>query len=80
MRLCLGKLNFIVMGIAAVVILVGFIMMGSEPSTPEKFNPEVFAPMHWEYAGTVCFLGYVLMIVGICVKDKKTSHEETEEK
>lgn len=79
MRLCLGKINFIIMGIAAVLILVGFVMMSCEPSTPEKYNPEVFAPVHWEYAGTVCFLGYVLMIVGICVKGKHVKMEQTTE-
>lgn len=76
MRLCLGKINFIIMAIAAIMILVGFVLMSSEPSTPEHFNPDVFAPIHWEYAGTICFLGYVLMIVGICVKSKKSNKEE----
>jgi len=79
MRLCLGKTNFIIMGIAALMILIGFIMMSSEPSTPEKFNPDVFAPIHWEYAGTICFLGYILMIVGICVKGKHTPIENNNE-
>lgn len=77
MRLCLGKINFIFMGISALMILVGFVLMVSEPSSPEKFNPEVFAPLHWPIAGTICFLGYVLMIVGICVKGKRGKTEET---
>lgn len=76
MRLCLGKINFVIMGIAALMILVGFIMMASDPTTPDHFNSEVFAPMHWEYAGTVCFLGYILMIVGICVKSKNPARAE----
>lgn len=71
MKLCLSKINFIVMGIAAAVILVGFILMGGEPSTPDHFNPDVFAPRRWAVAGNVCFVGYLLMIVGILLKGKK---------
>lgn len=73
MRLCLGKINFIVMGISALMILIGFIMMVAEPTTPEKFNPEVFSP--WPSSATVVFLGYVLMIVGICIKGRKNVEE-----
>lgn len=71
MKLCLGKLNFIIMGIAALMILVGFIMMTGDPSTPDRFNPEVFSDRRVIYAPNICFLGYVLMIAGICVKGKK---------
>lgn len=71
MKLCFGKINFIIMGIAALMILIGFIMMGGEPSTPEKFNPDVFSTTRVVYAPNICFLGYILMIVGICVKSKK---------
>jgi hypothetical protein len=68
MRLCLDKLNFIIMGIAALLILTGFFLMGGEPSTPEKFNPDVFSDMRVIYAPNICFFGYLLMAVGICVK------------
>lgn len=71
MRLCLGKLNFIIMGIAALMILVGFMMTAGPASTPEQFNPDVFSNMRVIYGPTVCFFGYLLMIVGICVKSKK---------
>lgn len=71
MRLCLSKINFIIMGIAALMILVGFIMTGGSPSTPEHFNPEVFSDTRVVYGPNLCFFGYLLMIVGICVKGKK---------
>lgn len=72
MRLCLGKLNFIIMGISALLILVGFIMTGGASSTPEHFNPEVFSDARVIYGPNICFFGYLLMIVGICVKGKRT--------
>lgn len=71
MRLCLTKINFIIMGIAALMILVGFIMTGGEASTPDHFNPEVFSDRRVVYGPNLCFAGYLLMIVGICVKGKK---------
>ena len=68
MRLCLGKINFIIMGVAALMIICGFVMTAGEPSTPEHFNPDVFSDARVVYGPNICFLGYLLMIVGICVK------------
>lgn len=76
MRLCLGKLNFIIMGIAALMILVGFIMTAGSASTPDHFNPEVFNDTRVIYGPNLCFFGYLLMIVGICVKGKKAGKTE----
>lgn len=75
MRLCLSKINFIVMGIAALMILVGFIMTAGEPSTPDHFNPDVFSNTRVVYGPNLCFFGYLLMIVGILIKGKKKDKE-----
>lgn len=72
MKLCLGKLNFIIMGIAALMILIGFVMMTGEASTADHFNPDVFSDRRVIYAPNICFIGYLLMIAGICVKGKKS--------
>ena len=71
MRLCLGKNNFIVMGIAGAIILIGFFLMWGEPSTPDNFNPDVFSDRRVVYGPNICFLGYILMIVGILVPSRK---------
>lgn len=76
MRLCLGKWNFIIMGIAALMIIVGFCLMGGEPSTPEHYNPDVFSDTRVIYGPNICFFGYLLMIVGICVKSPRKNVEE----
>lgn len=76
MRLCLGKLNFIIMGISALMIIVGFCLMGGEPSTPEQFNPDVFSDTRVIYGPNICFFGYILMIVGIVVKSPRKAVEE----
>ena len=72
MRFCLGKINFIVMGIAALMIIVGFMLTAGDPSTPEQFNPEVFSDRRIIYGPNICFFGYLLMIVGIVIPKKKT--------
>lgn len=71
MNLCFGKYNFIVMGIAVAMIVTGFFLMGGEPSTPEEFNPDVFSDTRVVYGPNVCFFGYLLMIVGILIPNKK---------
>ncbi len=64
------------MGISALMILIGFIMMSGAPSTPDHFNPDVFSDTRVVYGPNVCFLGYILMIVGICIKSPRKSVEE----
>ena len=71
MRFCLGKNNFIVMGIAALMIIVGFALTWGEPSTPEHFNPEVFSDRRVIYGPNLCFVGYLVMIAGILVPSGK---------
>ena len=73
MRFCLGKINFIVMAIAALMIIVGFALMWGEPSTPDHFNPEVFSDRRVVYGPNVCFFGYLVMIVGIIIPNKKAT-------
>lgn len=71
MRFCLGKNNFIVMGIAALMIIAGFALTWGEPSTPEHFNPEVFSDRRVIYGPNLCFFGYLVMIAGILVPSGK---------
>lgn len=78
MRFCLGKTNFIVMAIAALLIIVGFVLMWGEPSTPDHFNPEVFSDRRVVYGPNLSFLGYILMIVAIMIPNNKTGNKTEE--
>ena len=71
MKFCLGKINFIIMGIAALMIIVGFMLTWGEPSTPDHFNPDVFTDRRVVYGPNLCFLGYILVIVGIIFPNRK---------
>lgn len=59
------------MGIAALMIIVGFMLTWGEPSTPDHFNPDVFSDRRVVYGPNLCFLGYVLVIVGIIFPNRK---------
>lgn len=76
MRFCLGKINFIIMAIAALMIVVGFIMTWGEPSTPDHYNPEVFSDRRVIYGPNICFFGYLVMIIGIIVPSRKNKEIE----
>ena len=71
MKFCLGKINFIIMGIAALMIIVGFMLTWGEPSTPDHFNPDVFSDRRVVYGPNLCFLGYILVIGGIIFPNRK---------
>ena len=59
------------MGIAALMIIVGFMLTWGEPSTPDHFNPDVFSDRRVVYGPNLCFFGYVLVIVGIILPNRK---------
>jgi preprotein translocase subunit SecG len=66
-----GKENFILIAIAVVVIIIGFVLMsggGSEDGV--SFNPEIFSTRRIVIAPLVTFLGFALMIVAVLKKSK----------
>lgn len=57
----LTRLNFILMAIAGLVIVTGFLLMTGEPSGAETFNPDIFSTRRIVVGPTVAFLGYIFM-------------------
>lgn len=64
----LGRNNFIVMAAAGVMIIVGFLLMLGGSSTPEQFNPDIFSTRRIVVGPAICFLGFLAMAVGVCLK------------
>lgn len=64
-KYALGKVNFVLMAAAVLIILIGFVLMGGEGSTAEAFNPEIFSARRIVVAPIVCVVGFVLMGFGI---------------
>lgn len=69
-----GKENFILIGIAVAIIVIGFVLMsggGSEDGV--SFNPEIFGARRIVLAPIVTFIGFALMVVAILKKSKDKS-------
>ena len=69
----LVKTNFILMAIAGIVIIVGFLLMIGGESTTEAYNPDIFSTRRIVVGPTMAFLGFLFMGVGIVYRPK-TKH------
>lgn len=69
-NLAFGRVNFILLAISMVVVIIGFILMGSTGSDENVFNPEIFNTMHIKVAPVVCFIGFIMMIYAVVYKTK----------
>ena len=67
----LGRNNFILMAVAGVMIVVGFLLMLGGSSTPEAFNPDIFSTRRIVAGPAICFLGFVAMAVAVCIKPRQ---------
>lgn len=83
-RLPLVKKNFVMMGIAGAMIVVGFLLMTGAPATATEFNPDIFSARRIVVGPTLAFLGFLFMGFAIMWPGKKSSSEkstqQTEEK
>ncbi len=69
-RMPLQKANFIAMGIAGVMIVLGFILMlGS--SSDETFNHDIFSTRRIVVGPAIAFLGFVAMAVAIIIDPRR---------
>ena len=67
----LSKINFIIMGIAVLIIIIGFALMTGPSTTLEGgFEPDIFSARRIKVAPLTCFIGFLIMIVGILYPDK----------
>ena len=77
-----NKKNYILMGISALLIIVGFALMsGGQSEDPRAFSPDIFSSRHIVLAPIVCLSGFILMVYAILVHgggDKSTEKEAKE--
>lgn len=69
-RFSLSKINLILIAVAVVIIVLGFLLM-SGVSSGEVYNPDIFAPRYITVGPMISFLGFVLMVVAILYRPKK---------
>lgn len=66
----LSKINFIIIGVAVLIIIIGFVLMTGPGTTLEGgFEPDIFSVRRIKVAPLVCFIGFMVMIVGILFPD-----------
>ena len=63
----LGKTNIILIAVAFVVIVVGFLLMLGPGTTPEAYNPDIFSIV---LAPGIAFAGFVFMVYAIMRNSK----------
>lgn len=69
-----GKENFILIAVAIVFIVIGFILMsGGKSADGVSFNPEIFSVRRIQVAPFVTVIGFVIMIFAILKKSKNTA-------
>ena len=69
-KFSLSKINLIMVAVAVVVIVVGFLLM-SGVSSGGVYNPDIFAPRYITVGPMISLAGFVLMIVAILYKPRK---------
>lgn len=61
----LGRMNFIIMAVAVLMIVIGFILISGGASENGEFNPEIFSAARIVIGPALAFLGFIAMGVGI---------------
>ena len=56
------RINFILLGIALLIIVVGFVLMSGPGSTDTHFEPSIFDQRRTVVAPMVCFVGYLFCV------------------
>lgn len=67
----LGRLNFILMAIAGVVIILGFVLMLGPSQNTDTFNADIYSTRRIVVGPTVCIIGFIAMAFAIIWNRKK---------
>lgn len=66
----LTKTNFILMAVAGLAIVAGFLLMLGPGTTAAGFNPDIFSTRRIVVGPTISFLGFVFMAFAIIYRKK----------
>ena len=70
----LSKINYILIAAAFLVVVLGFIIMGGDPSG-EVFNPDIYSTKRIIVGPMISLAGFIFMVVAILYKPKKKVQE-----
>ena len=60
-----GRRTYVILLIGSIIIIVGYLFMSGEGSTPAAYNPDIFSRLRIRVAPIVCLTGYLINIFGI---------------
>lgn len=63
--------NFLLVIIAGVMIVMGFILISGSATGLDEYNPDIYSVRRIVVGPTICFLGFILMAVAIIIKPKR---------
>ena len=55
----------LILVIACMLIIIGYLLMSGDGTTEQSFNPDVFSTRRIVVAPMLCLAGYLLVVVGI---------------
>lgn len=71
------KLNYIICAVSVLIIILGFLLMtGPSSSIEGGFEPDIFSTRRVVIAPMVCFIGFLLMILGILYTQKTSEKKD----
>ncbi len=70
MKFHLPKLNLILIAVALVIIVIGFVLMTGAPST-EVYNPDIFSVRRITVGPMISLFGFLFMIFAIVYRPRK---------
>ena len=68
----LGKRNYVILIIGSILIIIGYILMSGEGSTPAAYNPDIFSGLRIKVAPVVCLTGYLINIFVILYRPRRS--------
>jgi len=64
-----GKRCCLILVVACVLIIFGYVLMSGQGSNEQTFEPGIFSSRRIVFAPIFCLAGYLLIIVGILQKE-----------
>lgn len=62
--------NYLLVIIAGIMIILGFILISGSSTGIDEYNPEIYSARRIVVGPTIAFLGFVLMAIAIIIKPK----------
>ena len=71
-----GKWNYILLAVGVAAIILGFTLMTGPGSTETHFEPDIFSFRRIKLAPTICFSGFIFVIIAIMHKSKNKTEQK----